>query len=98
MTFYKLKRKRNSIALRLLGENTDVAPENEVSVSKDQKVAMRLNSKPNSIPIGCTENIEHKRKHFSRRNVGNSLFLPIMMMDDSATFQEGWFQEGFWKD
>ena len=73
VTLYKQKRKRNSTALQLLGENTNVATENDVSVSKGLNVVQRLSLKHKSIPIGYTENIEHKGKNFSRRNVGNSL-------------------------
>ena len=56
--------------------------------STEQNVAQRLNSKHKIIPIGCTENTENKKKNFSRSNVGSSLYLMIMMMDDSTTFQE----------
>ena len=88
MTLYKQKRKRNSIALQLLGENTNVATKNDVPVRKELSVVQRLSLKHESFPIGCTENSEHKGKNFSRRNVANSLHLLIMMMDDSTTFQE----------
>ena len=89
VTLYKQKRKRNSTALQLLGENTNVATENDVSVSKELNVVQRLSLKHKSIPIGYTENIEHKGKNFSRRNVGNSLYLlMMMMMDDSTTSHE----------
>ena len=88
VTLYKQKRKRNSTALQLLGENTNVATENDVSVSKELNVVQRLTSKHKSIPIGYTENIEHKGKNFSRRNIGNSLYPLIMMLDDSTAFHE----------
>ena len=88
VTLYEQKRKRNSTALQLLGENSDVATENDVSESKEQNAAQRLSSKYKSPPIGCKESIEHKGKKFSRRNVGNSLYLlmmmMMMMMDDST--------------
>ena len=38
--------------------------------------------------MGCTEITEHKGRNVSCRNVGSPLFLLIMMMDDSTTFQE----------
>ena len=38
--------------------------------------------------MGCAENIEHKVKNFSRRNVEYSPYLLIMMIDDSTTLQE----------
>ena len=59
-----------------------------MSVSKEQNAAQRLSSKYKSPPIGCIENIEHKGKDFSRRNVGNSVYLLMMMMDDSTITHE----------
>ena len=38
--------------------------------------------------MGCTEITEHKGRNSSCRNVGSSLYLLIMMMDDSTMFQE----------
>ena len=83
VNLYKQKRKQNSTALQLFGENSDVATKNDVSVSKEQNAAQRLSSEHKSPPIGCKENIEHKEKNSSRRNVGNSLYLLVMIMDDS---------------
>ena len=83
VNLYKQKRKQNSTALQLFGENSDVATKNDVSVSKEQNAAQRLISEHKSSPIGCKESIEHKRKNSSRRNVGNSLYLLMMIMDDS---------------
>ena len=74
LTLYKQKRKRNSIAMRLLGENTELATDLDMSVSKEQNVAQRLNSKLKSNPIGCTENTENKKKDFNRRKVEISFF------------------------
>ena len=88
VTLYKQQRKRNSTALQLLGENVDVATKNDVSVSKELNVVQRLSLKHKSIPIGYTENIEHKGKNSSRCNVGNSLYPLIMMMDDSIISSE----------
>ena len=82
---YKQKRKRNFTALQLLGENSDVATENDVSESRELNVVQRLSLKHKSISIGCTENNENKRKTFSRGNVGNSLYLLMMVIDDSTT-------------
>ena len=79
----KQKRKQNSTALQLFGENSDVATKNDVSVSKEQNAALRLSSQPKYPPIGSKESIEHEGKISSRRNVGNSLYLLVMMMDDS---------------
>ena len=47
-----------------------------------------LSSKYKSIPVGCTAITEHKGRNFSCRNVGSSLYLLIMMMDDSTTLQD----------
>ena len=80
MTHCKQKRKRNSKELQLLGENTDVARENDVPVNKEQNIAHRLSSKHKFIPIGCIENTGNKKKNFRRSNVENSLFLLMMMM------------------
>ena len=62
VNLYKQKRKQNSTALQLFGENSDVATKNDVSVSKEQNAAQRLSSEHKSPPIGCKENIEHKEK------------------------------------
>ena len=75
----------------LLIENTDVATINDVPVSKEQNVAQRLKSKLKSIPIGCTEDTEKKRKNISCRNVENSLYrlmMMMMMMDNSILSRE----------
>ena len=88
VNLYKQKRKQNSTALQLFGENSDVATKNDVSVSKEQNSALRLSSPYKSPPIGCKESIEHKRKNSSRRNVGNSLYLLMMIMDDSIISSE----------
>ena len=88
VNLYKQKRKQNSTALQFFGENSDVATKNDVSVSKEQNAAQRLSSEHKSPPIGCKENIEHKEKNSSRRNVGNSLYLLVMMMDDSIISPE----------
>ena len=85
---YKQRRKQNSTALQLFGENSEVATKNDVSVSKEQNVAQRLSSQHKSAPIGCKESIEHKRKNSSCRNVGNFLYLLVMMMDDSIISSE----------
>ena len=85
VTLYKQKRKRNSTALQLLGENSDVATENDVSESRELNVVQRLSLKHKSISIGCTENNENRRKTFSRGNVGNFLYLLMMVIDDSTT-------------
>ena len=84
--FYKQNGKRNSTALQLLGENPVVATENDVPESREPSVVPLLGSKYISIPIGCTEITEHKGGNFSCRNVGSSLHLLIMMMDDSTMF------------
>ena len=88
VNLYKQKRKQNSTALQLFGENSDVATKNDVSVSKEQNAAQRLSSEHKSPPIGCKENIEHKEKNSSRRNVGKSLILLMMIMDDSIISSE----------
>ena len=88
VNLYKQKRKQNSTALQLFGENSDVATKNDVPVSKEQNAALRLSSQHKSPPIGCKESLEHKRKNSSRRNVGNSLYLLVMMMDDSIISSE----------
>ena len=62
VTLYEQKRKRNSTALQLLGENSDVATENDVSESRELNVVQRLSLKHNSPPVGCKENIEHEGK------------------------------------
>ena len=84
---YKQKRKQNSTALQLFGENSEVATKNDVSVSKEHNATQRLSSQYKSPPIGC-KSIEHKGKNSSRRNVGNSLYLLVMMMDDSIISPE----------
>ena len=88
VTLYEQKRKRNSTALQLLGENSDVATENDVSESRELNVVQRLSLKHKSPPIGCKENIEHEGKNSNRSNVGNSLHLLVMMMDDSIISHE----------
>ena len=88
VTLYKQERKPNSTALQLLGENWNVATKNDLSVSKEQNAALRLSSQHKSPPIGCKESLEHKGKNSSRRNVGNSLYLLVMMMDDSIISSE----------
>ena len=88
VTLYKQKRKRNSTALQLLGEYSDVATENDVSESRELIVVQRLSLKHKSISIGCTENNENKRKSFSRGNVENFLYLLMMVIDDSTTSVE----------
>ena len=87
-TFYKQNGKRNSTALQLLGENSYVATENDVSKSRELNVGQLLSSKFKSIPIGCTEVTEHKGRNFSCRSVGSSFYLLIMMIDDLTTLQE----------
>ena len=71
VNLYKQKRKQNSTALQLFGENSDVATKNDVSVSKEQNAAQRLSSENKSPPIGCKESLEHKGRNSSHRNVGN---------------------------
>ena len=88
VTLYEQKRKRNSTALQLLGENSDVATENDVSKSRELNVVQRLSLKHNSPPIGCKENIEHEGKNSSRSIVGNFLYLLMMIMDDSIISSE----------
>ena len=44
VNLYKQKRKQNSTALQLFGENSDVNTKNDVSVSKEQNAAQRLSS------------------------------------------------------
>ena len=92
VTLYKQKRKQNPTALQLFGENSDVAMKNDVFVSKERNAAQRLSSQHKSPPIGCKENIEHKEKISSRRNVGNSLYLLVMMMEDSIISPERQFE------
>ena len=74
--------------MQLFGENSDVATKNDVSVSKERNAAQRLSSQHKSPPIGCKENIEHEGNNSCRRNVGNSLYLLVMMMDDSIISSE----------
>ena len=85
---YKQKRKQNSTALQLLGENWDVATKNDLPEKKKQNAALRLSSQHKSPPIGCKESNEHKGKNSSRHNVGNSLYLLVMMMDESIISHE----------
>ena len=86
--FYKQNGERKSTALQLLEENLEAATDNDVSERRELNGVQRLSFKQEFIPLGCTENIENKRKTFSRRNVGKFLHLLIMMMDDSTMFQE----------
>ena len=72
----------------LLRENWDVATKNDLPEKKKQNAAQRLRLQLKSLPIGCKESIEHKGKNFSRRNVGNFLYLLVMMMDDSIIAPE----------
>ena len=88
VNLYKQKRKQNSTALQLFGENWNVATKNDLSEKKKQNAAQRLSSQLKSPPIGCKESLEHKGKNSSRRNVGNSLYLLVMMMDDSIISPE----------
>ena len=88
VTLYKQERKPNSTALQLLGENWDVATKNDLPEKKKQTAAQRLSSQFKSPPNGCKESIEHKGKNSCRRNVGNSLYLLVMMMDDSIIAPE----------
>ena len=88
VNLYKQKRKQNSTALQLFGENSNVATENDVSESIVLNVVQRLSLKLNSPPIGCKENIEHEGKNSSRSNFGNFLHLLVMMTDDSIIFHE----------
>ena len=92
VTLYNQKRKRNSTTLQLLGTNTDVATENEVSVSTEQNVAQQLHSKHKTVSSGCIENTENKMKKLCGRIVEKSPNLLIMMMYDSTTFQEDWIK------
>ena len=62
VTLYEQKRKRNSTALQLLGDNSEVATEYDVSESRELNVVQRLSLKHNSPPFGCKENIEHEGK------------------------------------
>ena len=87
VTFYKHKRKRNSKALQLLEENMDVDTEYDVSEGKKQNEAQQLSSERKFF-FRCTKNTENKRENFNCRNVGNSLYLLIMIIVDSSTFQE----------
>ena len=87
VTFYKHKRKRNSKALQLLEENMGVDTEYDVSEGKKQNEAQQLSSE-RKIFFRCTKNTENKRENFNCRNVGNSLYLLIMIIVDSSTFQE----------
>ena len=85
VTFYKHKRKRNSKALQLLEENMDVDTEYDVSEGKKQNEAQQLSSERKFF-FRCTKNTENKRENFNCRNVGNSLYLLIMIIVDSSTF------------
>ena len=88
VNLYKQKRKQNSTALQLFGENWNVATKNDLPEKKKQNAAQRLSSQLKSPPIGCKESLEHKGKISSRRNVGNSLYLLMMIMDDSIISSE----------
>ena len=88
VTLYKLKQKRNCTALQLLGDNTKVATKNDVSVSKELNVVQQLSLKHKSFTIRFTDDTENKSKHFSRRNVGSSLYPMLMMIDVLTTFLE----------
>ena len=66
----------------------DVATENDVPVREEQNVAQRLNINYKSIPIGRMENTEIKMKNFSRHNVETSLYLLMLLTDDSTIIQE----------
>ena len=88
MKLYKQKRKQNSTALQLFGENSDVATKNDVSESTGQNVAQQLILKRKLLPIESTENTETKGKDFSRLNGGKSLYLLNMMLDDSTALHE----------
>ena len=59
-----------------------------MSVSKEQNAAQRLSSQHKTAPIGRKGSIEHKGKDASLCNVGNSLYLFVMMMDDSIIAPE----------
>ena len=61
-TCYKPKRKRNSIALQLLGENTKVATKNDVSVSKELNVVQRLSLKHKSFPLDSQRTLNTKER------------------------------------
>ena len=74
--------------MRLLEENTDVATEIDVPVSEEQHVTQRRNSNHKFIPIECIENTENKRRNFSHRNVETSLYLHMMLVDDSTIIRE----------
>ena len=87
-TFYKQNAKRISTALQLLEENSDVATENDLLESRPQNIPQLLSSTYKSIPMGCIEITEHKGRNFPCRNVGSSLYLLNMMMDDLTMFQE----------
>ena len=58
LTLYKQKRKRNSTALQLLGEISDVATENDVSESREQNVVQQWRSKRRLFSIGFTDDTE----------------------------------------
>ena len=48
----------------------------------------RLTSKHKSLPVRCTDETENKGKNFRRRNLGNCLYLLMMMIDGSTTSLE----------
>ena len=62
VNLYKQKRKENSTALQLFGENWNVATKNDLPEKKKQNAAQRLSSQLKSPPIGCKESLEHKGK------------------------------------
>ena len=88
VTLYKQKQKQNSTALQLLGEIWGIATDTDVSESQERNLALQLSSKRKYSTIRCTENTEIKGKNFSGRNVETSLYLLILLLDDSRTFQE----------
>ena len=58
-----------------------------MSEGKKQNEAQQLSSERKFF-FSCTKNTENKRENFNCRNVGNSLYLLIMIIVDSSTFQE----------
>ena len=63
VNLYKQKRKQNSTALQLFGENWNVATKNNLPEKKKQNAAQRLSSQLKSPPIGCKESLEHRGKN-----------------------------------
>ena len=88
VTLYKQERKPNSTALQLLGENWNVATKNDLPEKKKQNAAQRLSSQLKSLLLDAKRALNTKEKNSSRRNVGNSLYLLVMMMDDSIISSE----------